>query len=115
MNGVILASLAVSLVLTLALESGFFFIAGKRNLKDLLLVVMVNILTNPAVVLIYWLGVLYTGLHRAAITIPLELLAVLAEGRCYQKYGNDFKRPYLFSIAANAFSFGNGVIIQHFI
>jgi len=115
MNGVILASLAISLILTLALESGFFFIAGKRNIKDWLLLVMVNILTNPAVVLLYWLAVLYTDLHRAAIIVPLELAAVFIEGRCYRKYGENFKRPYLFSIAANAFSFGSGVIIQHFI
>ena len=115
MDGIILTSLAVSLILTLALESGFFFIAGKRNVKDWLLLVMANIITNPAVVLLYWLAVLYTGLHRAVITIPLELAAVLVEGRCYKKYGDNFKRPYLFSIAANVFSFGTGVIIQYFI
>ena len=115
MNGVILASLAISLILTLALETGFFFIAGKRNIKDLLLLVMVNIITNPAVVLIYWLMIMYTDLHRAAIIVPLELFAVFIEGRYYKKYGHDFKHPYLFSIAANAFSFGSGVIIQQFI
>ena len=115
MNGEILTALAVSLILTVALEAGFFLLAGKRNKKDLLLTVMVNILTNPAVVLLYWLAVLNTGWNHTVIKIPLELFAVLTEGYYYKKYGRDFKRPYLFSIAANMFSFWLGVAIQQFL
>jgi len=105
-------ALALSLALTLALETGFFFLTGKRGKKDLLLVVLVNVLTNPVVVLIYWLAVLYTGLNGAIIKIPLELFAILTEGYCYKKYGRGFRRPYLFSAAANMFSYWAGVLIQ---
>ena len=114
-NGILL-SLGLSLVLTLVLELGFFLIvkAGTRNYdkKDLLLVVMVNILTNPAVVLLYWLATLYTDLNRVIILAPLEVLAVLVEGYVYSKYGRTFKHPYIFSVAANVFSFGMGILIQ---
>ena len=105
-------SLAVSLILTLVFETGFFLMVGKRNKKDLLLLVMVNVLTNPVVVSSYWLAVFYLNWSRVLTTIPLELFAVLTEGFYYKKYGMDFSRPYLFSIAANAFSFGAGVLIQ---
>ena len=113
MSGELIFALAISLVLTMALEAGFFFLAGKKNKKDLLLLVMVNILTNPAVVVLYWLMVSHTDWHRDIIKVPLEIFAVLTEGYYYKKYGKDFKHPYLFSGAANAFSFLVGAIIQN--
>jgi hypothetical protein len=105
-------ALAVSLILTIALEAGFFFLVGKRNKKDLLLLVLVNVLTNPIVVSSYWMAVLYTRWNRVAVTTLLELFAVSTEGFLYKKHGQDFGCPYLFSFAANAFSFGMGVLLQ---
>jgi hypothetical protein len=151
----LIASLALSLLMTLALEIGFFILvskllAGKSILasenflhrfgaddrgrsslrrliyanvftrehkcvkKDLLLVALVNVLTNPVVVLLYWLAVTFLKWNKLVIILPLELSAVLAEGYYYSKYGCGFRRPYLFSAAANAFSFGAGVLIQLF-
>ena len=112
MNGMLLSSFAFSLVLTLALEAGFFLLVGKRDPKDLLLVLLVNVLTNPAVVLLYWLAVLSASSYIAIIVAILEILAVLTEGYCYRKFGHDFQRPYLFSLSANLFSFGVGMLIQ---
>ena len=111
----LLTALVISLALTLALETGFFLLSGKRNKKDLLLLLFVNIITNPVVVLTYRLAVLYTDCNAVTIIIPLEVLAVLIEGRYFKKYGRDFKRPYLFSLAANIFSYGTGLLIQFFI
>jgi hypothetical protein len=115
MNRELLGAMANSLILTLVFETGFFLLIGKRNKKDLLLTVLVNVVTNPAVVLIYWLAPLYTDLNRAAAAAALELSAVFIEGRYYKKYGRDFWRPYLFSAAANAVSFGIGALILPFI
>ena len=92
MNRELLIALALSLAMTLVLECAFFFATGKRDKKDLLLVVMANILTNPPVVLLYSLSMMYTGWERAFIVIPLEAAAVLTEGYCYKKYGCNFKR-----------------------
>jgi len=112
MERVLLSSLSVSLALTVALESGFFLLTGKRNKKDLLLVVLVNVMTNPAVVLLYWLAVNYSGFNRIVTITVLEMLAVLTEGYMYKKRGQDFKRPYGFSLFANMFSYGTGVLLQ---
>ena len=112
MNRELLAALALSLVLTLVFEVFFFFIVGKRDKKDLLLVVMVNVLTNPVVVLLYWLAALYTTWNTTIVKIPLELFAVLTEGFYFRKYGRSLKRPFLFSLAANAFSFLMGLLLQ---
>ena len=105
-------SLAVSLILTILFETGFFLLIGKRNKKDLLLVILVNIITNPVVVLSYLLALLYTDWDHVLIIAPLELFAVLTEGFYYSKYGQDFRRPYIFSALANLFSFGAGVLLQ---
>ena len=112
MNRILLTSLALSLSLTLVLEILFFLITGKKDKKDMLLVMMVNILTNPVVVLVYWMALLYTDWNKAFIIVPLELFAVLTEGYYYSRYGHRFTHPYIFSLAANAFSYGIGVLIQ---
>lgn len=112
MNHELLAALAISLALTLVIEVCFFILTGKRNKKDLLLTVAVNVVTNPVVVLLFWLSALYTDWNRVAVMVPLELFAVCTEGYYYRRYGQDFKRPYLFSVAANAVSFIIGVLLQ---
>ncbi|MCL2884618.1 MAG: hypothetical protein FWF49_03960 [Oscillospiraceae bacterium] len=112
MNRDLLIALAESLALTIVLETGFFLIAGKRDRRDLLLVVLVNVVTNPVVVLLYWLAAAYTALNAAAVQAALEVSAVVVEGIYYKSYGRSFRRPFLFSIGANAFSFGIGLLIQ---
>ena len=88
------------------------FIVKKFYRKDLMLIVMANILTNPTVVLLYWLAVLYTGLNLTFTVAVLESSAVLSEGIIYKKHGRNFIRPWLFSIYANVFSYGTGLLIQ---
>ena len=108
----LLSSLALSLLMTVVLETGFFWLCGKRRKKDLLLVVLVNMLTNPIVVLLYWLAAVYTDWNLTIVTIPLELSAVLVEGYCYGRYGQGFKHPFIFSAGANVFSFGMGLLLR---
>ena len=112
MNRELLVALTLSLALTLIIELGFFLIVGKRNIKDLLLVALVNVITNPVVVLLYWLVVLYTDLNTTIVKILLEFFAILTEGYYYKRYGQGFKRPFLFSLAANMASFTFGVLLQ---
>ena len=111
----IITSLAISLILTITLEIVFFLLARKRDKKDLLLVILVNVLTNPVVVLLYWLTTIYTKWNIWVALIPLELFAILTEGRYYKKYGNAFKHPFFFSLCANMFSYWIGVVLQLFI
>lgn len=114
MRGLLFA-LGISLGLTLLLEALFFLLCGKRDRWDFLLLLLVNVLTNPAVVLLHALAALYTAWSLTAVKAVLEILAVLTEGYCYKRYGGNFKRPLLFSLGANAFSFGCGVLLQIFL
>lgn len=104
-------ALAVSLSLTVLLEAGFA-LAIQRSRRNLPLVLLVNVLTNPAVMLLYWLAAAYTSWNLILAQIPLEAAAVLTEGFYYRRYGRGMKRPFLFSCALNAFSFGAGALLQ---
>ena len=73
---------------------------------------MANILTNPAVVLLYWLAFYYTSWNKTLVMIALELVAILVEWWYYKKYGEGFKRPFLFSVTANVISFTAGLLLQ---
>ncbi len=100
-----LIDFAVSLGLTLVLEGAAALVWGLRR-KDLLLLALVNVLTNPAAVLLH---ALFPGW---AVTAALELGAVAVEGLCYAKLGRAVRRPWLFALTANAFSFCVGLGID---
>lgn len=111
MGSWLIASLAVSLVLTLLLEEGFALLSGIRHRKDLLLVCLVNIVTNPAVVLCYHIATSYTSWSPVLITAILEISAFLAEGLYYKAYAMCIDHPFRFSALANTFSFCIGLVI----
>jgi hypothetical protein len=108
----ILPTLGISLVLTIVLELIFAFIAGIRNKKDFMLVTLVNILTNPPVVLAYYLFTYYTMWNKVVVIIPLEILAILVEAYYYKSYGKNFRHPLVFSLFANAISLCIGTMIS---
>ena len=99
-----LTSFVLSLALTLLIESAVALAWGLRR-RDLLLCVLVNVLTNPAVVLLHSL------FPAPPVTLLLEGGAVAVEALYYRRYGEHIPRPWLFSLAANALSFGIGLWI----
>lgn len=108
-------TLLISLGMTLILELAFCLAFRIRSTHDLGLVVLVNILTNPPVVLLNYILSRKTELPQVLIVAILELAAVLIEGLYYKRYAKEVKRPFLFSLGANAFSFFAGMIIQQLI
>ena len=74
-----MTAFAVSLGLTLLLEVPVAYCWGLRSRHDLTVAVLVNVLTNPAVVLL-------NGLLSAApwweVQLPLEAAAIDVEGFC---------------------------------
>ena len=113
MNSLYIA-LGVSLALTLAVELGFALLCRHRG-RTLLLVALVNVLTNPLVVQAALLWRQYALPGYAAAVAVLEVLAVLIEGLIYQKSRRGFARPYVFSLAANVLSFGLGLLLRMFL
>lgn len=104
----LLLSLLLSLGLTEIIECAFALSLQKRG-KALLLCALVNLITNPPVVLLR--HVLGGGWPLIA---GLELAAVMIEGLLY-RYSGLFKKPFLFSLTANALSFSLGLLAKHLI
>ena len=104
-------SLAISLGLTLILELAFAAIVGIRLKKDLLLVCAVNVASNPPAVLIHWFCMAYAFCQPLLSIILIETMVILTEAYFYRRY-TDMRRPFLFSISANLFSFGIGAILN---
>ncbi len=91
-----------SLALTLVFEGAAALVWGLRR-RDLLLLVLVNILTNPLAVLLHALFPGWT------VTVVLETGVVLVEGALYGRLGHAVSRPWLFALCANGFSFCMGL------
>jgi len=103
MGSGLLTSLVISLVLTILLEEIFAVTVGIRDKRDLILIGLVNVVTNPFVVLVYYLAVLYTSISLLLIIILLEIIAVFVEALYFKNYGKTFRHPFLFSLSAKLF------------
>ncbi len=108
MGNEIFLSLAVSLGLTLLIELLFARLCGVR---EFLVVLLCNCLTNPPVVLLSHLAAVYTPLPTLAVQLVLEIAAVLVEALCYRECAGHIKRPFLFSLGANAVSYLSGLVL----
>lgn len=107
-----LTILAVSLALTLVFELAFALAWGLRARRELLLVALVNCLTNPPVVLFYYTCTRLWGWPAPPVAAVLECAAVAVEWLCYRACSEKLRRPLLFALLANAFSYGAGCLIN---
>lgn len=103
--------LGISLLLTLIFEEVFALLWGLRGKRELTVIALVNILTNPVVVLTYHTCTGLFGWPAVPVTAVLEIGAVLVEWRCLHACSEQLKRPLLFAILANAFSYGFGLVL----
>ena len=112
MNGwlSLLLTFALSLGLTLLLELLISRLCRLRG-RDYLLVILVNILTNPAVVYLDAVCAAWIPNGRDLWQIPLEAAAILVEGWCYARFARSIQRPWTFALVANLFSYGFGLLL----
>lgn len=109
----ILLALLKSLGVTLAFELSLGMLLGFRRGRDLALIFLVNVLTNPLLGLI--LDGIYLGLGIFPgwpILLPLEAAVVLAEGILYRgRLSRETVNPFILSLILNATSFLGGMMI----
>lgn len=109
-----LIRLGVSLGLTVAIEGAVALIWGLRGRRELGLTVLVNCLTNPAVVLLRHTALGLWHWPALPATAALELAAVAVEWQCYRAFSRQLRRPLLFALLANGVSFGAGCALTVF-
>lgn len=106
---------AVSLGATIVLEALVMVLLGEHSKKNMLLLVLVNILTNPVAVYFAYVGKYYTGFSDVLIQIPIEMVVVLVEVGIYTWFAKDekwtIKKPVLLGVLANVFSWSIGLMM----
>ncbi len=111
----LLRMFGISLFLTLLVEGLVAFLWGLRGKKNLLVVLLVNVLTNPLAVLVYWLYQVYAGVHSLPVQVIIELVVVIVEIYIYRSFAEDDRfqipRPIGLAIVANVLSWGIGRLI----
>lgn len=107
MTKYLLEMFAVSLLLTLLLEVPIAWCLGLRQKRELLLVLLINVLTNPEAVLLHWLGI---------PQLPIEVAVWVAEAVLYRWFSKDERwnipHPVSLALCCNVFSYLMGVLIQ---
>ncbi len=103
-------SLIVSLLLTEVIELVFALVWGVRG-RELWLVVLVNLLTNPLAVLGYALLRNVLPWPLLWIQLPIELMVFVLEALLYLRLSRTIRRPLLFALCINLVSYGLGLVI----
>ena len=103
------------LILTIIIELVGGLILGIRNKKDIINVILVNIVTNPIVVSIPILVYLYFGYDYERLSLYiLEVITLFVEGFIYLKVLNYKKiNPFLISLILNLSSYLIGELINY--
>lgn len=105
-----------SLIFTLIIEISVAFIIGYRK-KDLVNILLVNVLTNPLLnSTIVGINYYYGNNARNITLIVLEIVVVVVEGYIFTKYLERRKiNGYLLSLILNLASYLLGIIINKII
>lgn len=108
----LLRSLLLSLTLTLVLELVGALLLGVRARRDLLLIFLVNVLTNPPLVLTLDLVYLTWGMPPWYLIAALELSAVGVEALLFHRRLLYSRIPPLWlSFLLNALSYFGGLLL----
>lgn len=101
---------------TIVIELIMSLLLGIRNKKDILNVILVNIMTNPLIVSIL-MYITYNRLFNTTISIIiLEILVILTEGFTYKKVLTfDKINPYVLSLILNISSYFIGELLNNII
>ena len=110
----LIKTLIYCLTLTILLETLFAVFVGIRGRKNLLTVILVQVVTNPCAVLGMLWFMSHVHWYHALYELPIEALVVLTEWLIHRKFLKDIKRPFAFSLAANYFSFSFGIVLNYF-
>ncbi len=101
-----------SLIITEFIEITLAKIFKLKN-KELLTVILVNVMTNPLVVTIpVYFNIKYGFIGRNLSLTALEIYAICTEALIYKKYKIGKQNPFILSFMLNGTSFLLGEIIN---
>lgn len=102
------------LFLTLLFECTAAYLYGIKKKKDLFLIVLVNIVTNPLLVLFSLFLMYHLSIGKAYLItyLILEPIVVYAEYRFFSSFLESEKDPFRLSVLLNVVSVLGGIVCQ---
>ena len=112
----LLRMFGISLLLTLLIEltvAYFMRVVSKRNR---ILIILTNILTNPAAVLIVWTARQHMEYNLAfAVEVLVEIIVVVIEAKIYLEFAEKehwkIEHPIRLAVVANGVSWITGILL----
>lgn len=105
---------ATCLILTIIIEGITSFILGYRSLKEQLIVLLINVATNPVAVYCSWIiSLLKNNVLKNCLVVLVEIVVVIVETIMLKKFNTKKKLPFfLIALINNATSFILGLFIN---
>ena len=108
-----IVSLVVSFLITVAVELAVGWLLGLRDRRSLVIIFLVNVVTNPVVVFLLNVEYLYgLPVGRIPLTLFLEVSAVIVEALLYRISLKTERNPFLIALILNFASYGAGILIN---
>ena len=106
-------SLVLSFLVTVVMELAAALLLGLRDRRSLLVVFLVNVVTNPVVVFLLNVDFLYgLPVGRVPLTAFLEVSAVVVEALLYRLALKGERNPFFLALILNFASYGAGILIN---
>ena len=111
----LIKSLVVSLILTIFIESIMSKIQKVKGINNYIVIALVNVCTNPIVVYIANITIIFKkDLYNIVVAI-LEILVVIVETYLFKKYLDSDISKFRISLINNACSFFIGLVLTKLI
>lgn len=111
----IIKILGFNLLIVFLTELPLAYLLGAKNVKKLVTTALINIVTNPAVVLTGLCISMFFSRWKMPGTFILEALVFITEGFMFSRFDIfEKKNPYLISLVLNFTSFLLGELINLF-
>ncbi len=106
----------ISLFFTMIVEITVSIAFGIYRVRQIMLVILINILTNPLAVFFYWIGSMYVfGFLHLGMQLAIECMVVTVEALIYCSFSKKemykIKNPILFAVTSNICSWLFGICI----
>ena len=100
----VILSFLINVVLTVAVETIFFYFFGYRNKKFIIICITINVITNISLNLVLYFFFRNSSYYYLYLLI-FELVVVLIEATCYMLFNRKDYKLIPLTVSSNALSF----------
>lgn len=100
----LILSFSINVVLTVVVETVFFYLFGYRNKKFIMVCIIINVITNISLNLILYFCFRNSSYYYLYLLV-FELIVILIEATCYMLFNKRDYKLIPLTVSSNALSF----------